>query len=540
MVDILLRTLQNTFKLAEFRDPQRLICDLVLAKQDVLFIAPTGRGKSLCYQLPGVLLGTTVVISPLISLMDDQQSKINKLGLVAERLHSGMKDSDIARVTAAYIKGDINFLLIAPERLGTNFMEVLQNHPPALITVDESHMIVEASYRPDYRLLKERLPPGIPIIALTATATPKVQVEILEQLNIPNAKLVVSGFRRENIAISIQETPSKNRETKVVDYLKNPNTKPAIVFAGTRKQTESMAALLKKYGHKAESYHAGMTPKARTDVQERFMSGEIDIVAGTIAFSLGIDKSNIRTVLHLSMPGSVEAYYQEIGRAGRDGLPSKAVMLCNYEDKARQMWFIDKSYPSVEYLQMVFNVLTDEPQDSDVIQYKIPSIDKETIGTALGKLVTYGAALKSHQQYVKGPKPFRGPYLEARKYSINKLEAMYQYTQDKGCRMLGFLNYFGDTNDDYAPCNMCDSCLKKATKTPEALKAAVTAAAPKVATKAEGFAPGTYVSHTKYGIGKVEKSEPGSMGNRQATLRFSDGIRRVIMEKYLKEVTDKP
>ena len=537
MVDILQNTLENTFKLSEFREPQKTVCQLVLKGQNVLFVAPTGKGKSLCYQLPGIILGTTIVISPLIALIDDQYSKINKLGLKAERLHSGMKDADLARVLQEYLRGELNFLFIAPERLATDFCDTLRSHPPALIAVDEAHAISAfGEYRPDYRLLTNRLPPNVPIIALTATATPKVQLDILEQLNMPEAQLIAHGFRRDNISIYVHDTSGREREAKVASYLKDSASKPAIVYSGTRKQTESMTALLKRQGHKCEGYHAGMTPKVRQDVQERFMSGELDVICATIAFGMGIDKPNIRTVLHLSMPGSIEAYYQEIGRAGRDGLPSKAVMFCNYEDKARQMWFVDKSYPSVEYVQKVFDALTDEPQDSDVIQYKIPALDKETIGTCLGKLVTYGSAIKSYQQYTKGTKPFRGPYLESRKYSVNKLEAMYQYTQDKGCRMLGFLNYFGDTNDDYAPCNMCDNCLKKATKTPEALKKA--AAAPKIVTKSEGFAPGTYVSHTKYGIGKVEKSEPGSMGNRQATLRFSDGIRRVIMEKYLKEVTN--
>jgi RecQ family ATP-dependent DNA helicase len=536
MVDILQNTLENTFKLSEFRGPQRLVCSSILKGHDTLLIMPTGGGKSLCYQLPGVILGTTLVISPLIALMDDQYNGINKLGLKAERIHSGMKDSDVASVIYSFTKGEYNFLFISPERLGTDFSDTLRNYPPALIAIDEIDCLSTwgRDFRPDYRLIKDRLPPGIPVIGLTATATPKVQLDIIDQLGRPNIQLIVHGFRRANIAITVQDCTGKEREAKIVAYLKSSGVKPAIVYCGTRKQTESVAALLKKQGHKCEGYHAGMTPKARQDVQERFMSGELEVISATLAFGLGINKSNIRTVLHLSMPGSIEAYYQEIGRAGRDQQPSKAVLFTNYEDKARQLWFLDKSYPSVEYLQLVYDKLTDSPQSIDNIKAKIPTLDAATLTTVLGKLVTYGSAIKSFQQYVKGEKPFRAAYLEARKYALDKLEAMFTFTKSKDCRMLGFLNYFGDTNDDYAPCNMCDNCLKKSNKTPEALKKSKVVV-PLIAQ--EGFSIGSYVEHVKYGKGKVEASEKGSMGNRQATVRFADGTRRVIIERYLKQVS---
>jgi RecQ family ATP-dependent DNA helicase len=534
MTDILLNTIQNIFKLPDFRGHQRYVCDTVLKGNNLLLVMPTGAGKSLCYQLPGVLRGTTLVISPLIALIDDQCFKLTALGLSAARCHSGMKDREIDETINRYLSGDLSFLFVAPERLGTEFVRYLETKKPDLIAIDESHSISEAghSYRSEYRLLKDRLPKGVPVIALTATATPAVQRDILEQLNMPNAELLVTGFRRTNIAISVITTPSKLRERSVLDYLKNTQAKPAIVYSGTRKQTELVAELLKKAGHRCEGYHAGMTPKVRSSVQERFMSGELDVIVATIAFGMGIDKANIRTVLHLSMPSSVEAYYQEIGRAGRDGLPSKAVLFTNYEDKARQLWFFDKNYPKLSQLDTVYRVLTDQPQSVPVLSRQLSHLDDATLSQILGKLMTFKAANKSYECYTRGTDGYRKAYTDVMKYQMDKINAMYNYTQDTECRMLGFLHYFGDSNDDYAPCKMCDICLKRAKITP----ASANAAAASVTKVKEGaLRIGQYVNHSRYGIGRVEKvAANGISGDQSVTVSFrEDGSRRNIMSKYL-------
>jgi superfamily II DNA helicase RecQ len=246
---------------------------------------------------------------------------------------------------------------------------------------------------------------------------------------------------------------------------------------------------------------------------------------------MGIDKPNIRSILHMSMPSSIEAYYQEIGRAGRDGLPSNAVMFCNYEDKARQTWFHEKSYPPIDSLNLVYNKLTDQPQTLNDLIVSVPALNEDTLNNVLGKLITYGAAIKSYNNYIKGNDSYRKLYLEAKKNNLDKLESIFSFTKENGCRMLGFLHYFGDTNDDYLPCNICDNCKEQQSKTPRALNKSKTETVTTQPT--QKFSPGNYVIHTKYGIGRVEKSEVGSMGNRNATIRFTDGTRRVIMEKYL-------
>lgn len=474
--------------------------------------------------------------------MDDQCSKLNALGLKAGRCHSGMKESDVDETLRAYLAGDLAFLFIAPERLGTEFVRYLETKPPDLIAVDEIHCVSSwgHEFRPDYRLLKDRLPKQVPLIGLTATATPRVQADVLDQVGRPNAELVVHGFRRTNIAISIVDTPSKYRERAVIDYLKNPQTKPAIVYSPTRKQTESAAEALRKAGHKCAAYHAGMTPKIRAEVQEKFMKGELDVIVATIAFGMGIDKADIRTVLHMAMPGSIEAYYQEIGRAGRDGLPSKAVLFTNYEDKARQLWFFEKSYPPLSQLDAVYTKLTDQPQSIQMLSRQLTHLDDDTLKLVLAKLQTFRAAKKDWETYTKGDGGYRIPYRETLKFHMEKIESMYNFTQGTECRMLGFLHYFGDTNDDYAPCGMCDICIRRSKLSPSAANAAAAAQKTKTPASTSGFRAGQYVMHKKYGIGRVQKVAPGGIsGDVTVTVTFRDepGRNMNIMGKYL-QATD--
>ena len=340
--------LHETFGFPGFRVNQEAVCRAATDGRDVLLVMPTGAGKSLCYQLPAVARGgTALVISPLIALMDDQAAKLAGAGLRVARIHSGLSREEARQACREYLDGTLQFLFIAPERMRVpGFPEMLARKKPALIAIDEAHCISAwgHDFRPDYRTLGDYLPSlrPAPIIALTATATPTVQRDIVTQLNLNQPALFIHGFRRENLAIEVVEMSKPRRAEFTVKLLKEKENRPAIVYAPSRKAAEELASLL---GRGASAYHAGLDPSTREEVQTRFLSGKLEIVVATIAFGMGIDKADVRTVVHTALPGSVEAYYQEIGRAGRDGLPSRTILLHSFADRKMHDFFLERDYP---------------------------------------------------------------------------------------------------------------------------------------------------------------------------------------------------
>jgi DNA topoisomerase-3 len=324
--------LQNAFGFSAFRPNQEAVCEAVTAGKDALLVMPTGSGKSLCYQLPGLARGgTTLVISPLIALMDDQVHKLKERGFAVECIHSGRDRETSRRVCSDYLTGKLQFLFIAPERLRvTGFPKMLAKHKPSLVAIDEAHCISQwgHDFRPDYRMLGQYLPSlrPAPVLALTATATPLVQKDIAAQLGLIEPTHFIHGFRRENIGIEIVEALPSQRPSLARDILSDARHRPAIVYAPTRKQAENLSEEWASE-FKVASYHAGLDADRRRRVQEEFMAGKLDVMVATIAFGMGIDKPDVRTVIHTALPGSVEGYYQEIGRAGRDGNPSRAILM---------------------------------------------------------------------------------------------------------------------------------------------------------------------------------------------------------------------
>ena len=461
--------LHSIFGFQSFRPYQEAVCRAVSEGRDVLLVMPTGAGKSLCYQLPGLARGgTTLVVSPLIALMEDQVASLQRLGLRAERIHSGRDRESSRRVSRAYLAGGLDFLFIAPERLGvTGFPEMLGRRPPILVAVDEAHCISQwgHDFRPDYRMLRDRLPAILnrpaPVIALTATATSRVQDDIVEQLGIPTAERSIHGFRRENIAVEVVELGPADRPAAIRRVLSAAGRLPAIVYAPTRKQAEALAQVLDGPIRSA-AYHAGMTAPARDRVQTAFLGAELEAIVATIAFGMGIDKPDVRTVIHAALPGSVEGYYQEIGRAGRDGIPSRAILFHSYADRRTHEFFREREYPDPSVLEGLHRLLTADGQPRDRLVQRT-GLDDETFANALEKLWIHGGARVDPEENVsRGPAGWKDSYQAQREHRIAQVERMARYTQVPACRMLQLVRYFGDQADSGAPCGQCDVCAPEA------------------------------------------------------------------------------
>ncbi len=358
--------LKKYFGYDEFRPLQAEIIATVLAGNDTFVLMPTGGGKSLCFQLPALKLpGLTLVISPLIALMKDQVDSLQVNGIEAEFINSNLTDAEIEERMRRAQAGGIKLLYIAPERFASGaFREFLSTIKVSLIAVDEAHCISEwgHDFRPDYRNLGilKKLYLGVPLIALTATATPKVRQDILHHLNIPKARPFVSGFDRENLKIRIVE--KRQAFPKLVRLLEGYRQESIIVYCFSRKETEEIAENLRLNGFSAAAYHAGLEPARRKAVQDDFIKDRTGIIVATIAFGMGIDKPDVRLVVHYTFPKTLEGYYQEIGRAGRDGLPSECVLFYTYADTRKHEYFLN---------QIEDNSLRQTAQEklSDVLQF---------------------------------------------------------------------------------------------------------------------------------------------------------------------------
>ena len=391
------KVLKKYYGYDEFRPQQSQIINSVLSKKDSLVLMPTGGGKSLCFQIPALMFkGLTIVISPLISLMQDQVDSLKANGIKAEYINSSQTPKQIEEIKNKIKDNQIKLLYIAPERLSAyGFKEFLQTIKISLIGIDEAHCISEwgHDFRKDYRNLKflKKDFPNVPIIALTATATTKVKDDILKQLNLENPKVFISSFDRENLTIGLMK--KENSFEKILALLNKYQGESAIIYCFSRKDTESLAKKLKEFGHSALPYHAGLTSKTRELNQDKFIKDKVDIIIATIAFGMGIDKPDVRLVIHQTFSKSLEGYYQEIGRAGRDGLPSECILFYSYGDKHKQEFLINRSRD-----------------------------------------------------------------IQAKQANLNKLNEMVHFCQSNQCRKKYVLNYFGETLDKIS-CEACDICL---------------------------------------------------------------------------------
>ncbi|MCF6157094.1 MAG: DNA helicase RecQ [wastewater metagenome] len=338
------QTLQKYFGYTSFYPLQEDIVREVLKQKDVFVLMPTGGGKSLCYQLPALLLeGVTIVISPLIALMKDQVDGLLANGIPAAFINSSLSYSEIEARKRNLTKGEVKILYIAPERLVLpEFLQFIQSLRISLFAIDESHCISEwgHDFRPEYRqlnILKEIFP-IVPVIALTATATQAVQQDIISQLKLSGGKVFRASFNRKNLYYHIK--PKDNPYHQILTYLENRKSDSGIIYCQSRKTVENIARSLQAQGYRALPYHAGLTPEVRTENQERFIRDDVEIIVATIAFGMGIDKPDVRYVIHYDLPKSIEGYYQETGRAGRDGIKSDCILFFSYADKFKIEHFI--------------------------------------------------------------------------------------------------------------------------------------------------------------------------------------------------------
>jgi DNA topoisomerase-3 len=455
--------LHQAFGFSDFRTNQEEVCRAVIAGQDVLLVMPTGAGKSLCYQLPGIARGgTTLVVTPLIALMEDQVAKLKERGFAVACIHSGRDRASSRQTCIDYLNGRLQFLFIAPERLRVSgFPEMLAKRKPSLIAIDEAHCISQwgHDFRPDYRMLGQYLPNlrPAPVIALTATATALVQDDIAAQLGLGQVTRFIHGFRRSNIAVEIVEITPSHRTGLVCDLLREPERRPAIIYAPTRKQVEALASELSSVAP-AAAYHAGLDGEHRKRVQEQFLSGKIEVMVATIAFGMGIDKPDIRTVIHTALPGSVEGYYQEIGRAGRDGEPSRAILMHSYADRYTHDFFFERDYPPVQVLDTIYSHLKGDPQPKSELQ-KRSRLASEQFEKALEKLWIHGGAVVDYaENAARGHDRWRDSYEAHGEQRKQQIELIIRFAEGNHCRMATLVRHFGDVADSQKPCGICDFC----------------------------------------------------------------------------------
>lgn len=322
--------------------------DAILQGRDALALMPTGGGKSICFQVPALMLpGCAIVISPLIALMNDQVLALRANGIPAAAIHSNQDEYINRDSYDKAIKGEMKIIYISPERMTADIDLIASKINVSLVAIDEAHCISQwgHDFRPVYtslRYIKERFP-GVPVMALTATADRLTRTDISTALGLDDPFCWTGSFDRPNISISVMNDPGKKQRLKIISSLiEKYHLDSGIVYCLSRKKTEEMHAALTELGYRSVCYHAGMTPQDREASQKAFVDGDVQVVCATIAFGMGIDKSNIRWVVHNNIPGNIESYYQEIGRAGRDGLPSEAIMFYNFADIMMRRNFVDE------------------------------------------------------------------------------------------------------------------------------------------------------------------------------------------------------
>jgi ATP-dependent DNA helicase RecQ len=472
-MDELERALREHFGFERFRPNQREVIESALARRHMLAVLPTGLGKSLCYQLPAQLLdGLTLVISPLIALMQDQVDAMARRGFTnVTSLSSALQPAEVGRRYNEIERGAYKLVYIAPERCDSpRFQQLVRQTEISLVVIDEAHCISQwgHDFRPHYRTLLARLPElkRATFLALTATATPEVQRDVIAALGLPDVQRIIADFNRPNLhfeTFHIDDRESK--DARLIELLSRDDG-AAIVYASTRKEAEKVFATLQSRGFDACLYHAGLDTARRNEAQRRFLQGDCRIITATVAFGLGIDKPDVRRVVHYNVPGSLENYYQEAGRAGRDGAKAVCTLFYSQPDVRIQRFLLEQAYPEPGDMLRIYGVLRDAHP---------LAVAPGDLVTASGKQeIAVNAALQSlyEQQWVRitpegkylienpevaQPKIEVSSMRERRRRAEDRLRKTISYALDARCRRAQILGYFGQKFSP--PCGACDVCL---------------------------------------------------------------------------------
>ena len=544
--------LRDTFGLSRLRAGQSTVIDRVLAGESTLAVMPTGAGKSLCYQLPALMLeGRTVVVSPLIALMKDQCESLRELGIAAVQVNSAIGSDESEAAEAAVEDGSAKIIMTTPERLAEpGFLEKLLAHPVSLLAVDEAHCISHwgHDFRPAFlevgQLLK-RL--GKPVVlALTATATEEIAKDICAQLGIPAEGVVNSSAYRPNLDLRVVPVAAEGDKTAQVLKVVRATQGSGIVYAATIKAAQAVYEALQAAEESVALYHGKLPAAERAATQEAFMSGGTRVMVATNAFGLGIDKPDIRFVLHYQLPATLEAYYQEAGRAGRDGDAARCTLLFLRGDKAIQQFFMAGRYPGEEDAKAIVEALQDQPADADA--WTLPLLQarvgrpKSKLQVALGllrkdklvaqardgtlRLLAKTASALRMRELTEG-------YGRKRDLDREALERMVFYAQTGQCRWRVLLEHL-EGEPPFERCEHCDNCRR--IKAHEAVVEELLRQAPAEAEEAheeESSAPvfsrGDVVEVRRYGRGVVEEA-----GATQVTVAFPDRSRRTFLPEYVR------
>lgn len=480
-----LAVLNETFGYPGFRQGQDEIVEKVLSGRDLLGVMPTGGGKSLCYQVPALVAeGVCIVISPLISLMKDQVDALERKNVAATFLNSNLESDEIIHRMQAIRQGKYKLVYVAPERLqAEQFLELLKRIPLSFIAIDESHCISQwgHDFRPAYTKIDEALEAidqykgkRIQRVALTATATDEVRADIAKQLDMKDPFIMVKGFDRKNLTINVVHASSKR--DGLIHEVGDPKDDGIIVYCSSRKKVDQMTTLLQNHGYRAAGYHGGMSSEERNRVQEQFLKDEVGVMVATNAFGMGVDKPNVRKVIHVEMPGSVEGYYQEAGRGGRDGEEASCTLLYSPHDRRLHEFLIDASLPPTESMRSFWELVVAWPEDyfdldDDSLMTAKPKIKKNMIESCYRTLQACGT-IEMHKMINedgvevtvaaivdRSAEPDYEHISRRRLVAFRQLDAMERFCNTSRCRRHFLLNYFGEKADK--ECGKCDLCIER-------------------------------------------------------------------------------